>query len=59
MLFAHKFQLQKILTSVADHWPSLVEVDSLISLVDTISVKDEAANRDGYLRVAEHLSKLH
>ena len=54
MLIAHKFQVQKILASVADRWPGL-ELSSLMKLIEHIPVEDEEKNREGYLRMVDYL----
>ena len=56
MLIAHKYQVQKILTSVIDRWPGL-ELGSLMKLIEDIPVEDEEKNREGYLRVVDYLEK--
>ena len=55
MLIVHKYQLQKIIASIAHYWPEFKEEANFLNNIAGIPVNSEDANKDGYLKLIKQL----
>ena len=51
MLICHKYQLLRILDSVKQEWPELIDQGLVEQILGMIPTDSEPSNREGYLKV--------
>ena len=58
MLACHKYQLLRILDSVKQEWPELIDQGLVEQILGMIPTDSEPDNREGYLSVVKFLYRM-